>query len=505
MPSRAACNMRGHVKRLIVLLIVLAGGLAAACLRRALERRHGQRGRRSARQQLNSDLNAIARQCRLPVLPQRRRRRSPPEGRRRLPSIEGSGQSGDGSVAPHGVDELCRLLPRHARSATSWCCSSPRSETCRSRPRDLTEARTELTDQITAVPVRRRRFAVRLRQRGHGCRRSWAPCRPPWSTRPSSSTPRRTCWRRTWRASAPRRPIWSATSTTTPPSSTPPASRWREYTSEADADGRRGHGGRGHPVLHRGGTDARRGPQGCDILYGVASSLPAGTDLESLPLNTVSSPIAVNSNYLLIEITKRTPTSFAQARTEVESAVQAAGATKAGTIDRRGREERRPSRWTARYGEWIATQVLPPPSPPASRPVEPDGERDSTRATTSAHRAVLLVGGAGPSPHHGGGPGARRPGIPDRRRCGPCWPAAGRPSCARPATRPREALSGYVALRPPVRVGRDVRRGLRGHSGGAGRGGDGAGSRARSSMRCPGRPWWRSEPSSCCATTPGWT
>jgi len=74
------------------------------------------------------------------------------------------------------------------------------------------------------------------------------------------------------------------------------------------------------------------GPQRCEILYGIASGLPAGTDLESLPLDTVSSPISDNGGYFLVEITKRTPTSFAQATTEVESAVQAAGATKAGAI-----------------------------------------------------------------------------------------------------------------------------------------------------------------------------
>ena len=67
-----------------------------------------------------------------------------------------------------------------------------------------------------------------------------------------------------------------------------------EYTQRGRCRGRRRHGRRGHPVLHRGGADRRRGPQGCDILYGVASSLPTGTDLQNLPLNTVSSPIAVN-------------------------------------------------------------------------------------------------------------------------------------------------------------------------------------------------------------------
>ena len=103
---------------------------------------------------------------------------------------------------------------------------------------------------------------------------------------------------------------------------------------------------------------------------GSRPTLPTGTDLQNLPLNTVSSPIAVNGNYLLIEITQRTPSSFAQARTEVESAVEAAGASKAGTIIQAA-EKRANISVDRRYGEWVATQVLPPPSPPASDLLNP--------------------------------------------------------------------------------------------------------------------------------------
>lgn len=106
------------------------------------------------------------------------------------------------------------------------------------------------------------------------------------------------------------------------------------------------------------------GPQGCDILYGVAAELPAGTNLESLPLNTVSAPISENGEYLLVEITKLTPTPFATAKTEVESAVQNAGATKArAEVDA---AEKSAHVWVnGRYGQWRQAQsaILPPTSP----------------------------------------------------------------------------------------------------------------------------------------------
>jgi hypothetical protein len=102
----------------------------------------------------------------------------------------------------------------------------------------------------------------------------------------------------------------------------------------------------------------------CYILSGVAASLPAGSNLENLPLNTVSSPIADGSSYLLLEITSRTPTPYAAARSYVESAVQDAGATKAGTAIEAA-EKKADITVDSRYGHWKATssEVLPPSSP----------------------------------------------------------------------------------------------------------------------------------------------
>jgi hypothetical protein len=116
----------------------------------------------------------------------------------------------------------------------------------------------------------------------------------------------------------------------------------------------------------------------------VAASLPAGSDLETLALNTVSSPIADGSSYLLLEITSRTPTPYAAARSAVESAVQDAGAAKAGTVIEAA-EKKADVTVDGRYGQWTATsaEVLPPTSPAAVDVLNPSVNGAGTAAGTS--------------------------------------------------------------------------------------------------------------------------
>ena len=131
------------------------------------------------------------------------------------------------------------------------------------------------------------------------------------------------------------------------------------------------------------------GPQGCDILYGVAAGLPAGTNLEQLANNTVSSPIAEGSNYLLVEITSRKATSYAAARNEVLSAVQTAGSTKA-EAEIGAAEKKAGISVDRRYGQWKATtaQVLPPGSPAAVDVLNPSVNGVGTTATTPTSTAT---------------------------------------------------------------------------------------------------------------------
>jgi len=123
----------------------------------------------------------------------------------------------------------------------------------------------------------------------------------------------------------------------------------------------------------------------CYILSAVAASLPAGSNLETLPLDTVSSPIADGSSYILVEITARTPTSYAAARSAVENAVQDAGATKASTTIEAA-EKNADITVDRRYGQWKATsaEVLPPSSPAAVEVLNPSVNGVTTSTATSA-------------------------------------------------------------------------------------------------------------------------
>jgi hypothetical protein len=158
-----------------------------------------------------------------------------------------------------------------------------------------------------------------------------------------------------------------------------------DYSSESDAEAAVAQVTSGTPfstvvASASGGQSSGK----CYILSAVSASLPPGSNLESLPLNTVSSPIADGSSYLLVEITSRTPTPYATARTDVENAVQDAGATKAGTaID--AAEKKAAITVDSRYGQWKATSahVLPPSSPAKVDVLNPSANGVGT-ATSSA-------------------------------------------------------------------------------------------------------------------------
>jgi PPIC-type PPIASE domain len=67
------------------------------------------------------------------------------------------------------------------------------------------------------------------------------------------------------------------------------------------------------------------GPQGCDVLADLETKLPSTADLGSLATGTVSDPIDDNGTYLLLQITSRTPTPYSKAKAAVANAAQAKG------------------------------------------------------------------------------------------------------------------------------------------------------------------------------------
>ena len=354
------------MKRLIVLLIVLAGGLAAACFA-VPSNAATVNGESISQDTFNSDLNAIAGsadyRCFLTA-----EEAVASGGETSLPSIEGSGQSGDGTSNPTvSTSFAAYYLDNEIGHQLVLQLAAERN--LQVTTADLAEARSELTNQITSVlsDVTGSQYACA----------TGATAAEVLGSMPSSFVDKTVKFDAT--ANVLEEHAAGVGST--------PADLERyfdahaanfdtacftvaEYTSEADATAAAATVAAGTPFATVAAQTQGGGPQGCAILYGVASTLPTGTDLQNLPLNTVSSPIAVNGNYLLIEITQRTPSSFAQARTEVEGAVEAAGASKAGTIIQAA-EKRATISVDRRYGEWVATQVLPPPSPPASDLLNP--------------------------------------------------------------------------------------------------------------------------------------
>jgi hypothetical protein len=110
------------------------------------------------------------------------------------------------------------------------------------------------------------------------------------------------------------------------------------------------------------------GAQPCAPLPEIASRLPSTFQLDQLAVGTVSFPISLdNGDYLLVQITSRQPTAFANAKLLVEDAVQSKGASKAQaaltTLERHSSVTIDP-----RYGRWVpsvaavATPFTPLPS-----------------------------------------------------------------------------------------------------------------------------------------------
>ena len=115
------------------------------------------------------------------------------------------------------------------------------------------------------------------------------------------------------------------------------------------------------------------GAQPCAPLPAIASGLPSTFKLDQLPVGTVSFPVSLgNGDYILVQITSRSPTDYTTAKPLVEQAVQNKGATKAQTaitaLERHSNVTIDP-----RYGVWVpvAAQVLVPFTPQTSDVLNP--------------------------------------------------------------------------------------------------------------------------------------
>jgi hypothetical protein len=158
------------------------------------------------------------------------------------------------------------------------------------------------------------------------------------------------------------------------------------YTSLADAQAAIAKVNAGTPFATVA-TAAGGGPQGCYIRYSIGSELPAGNGIDTLAVNTPSAAITEGTSYLVIEITKLTQTPFSTALAEVHSAVQSAGSVKARDVVTEA-EQRATVAVDPRDGNWIPKDVAVVP------PTEPD-QLDVLNAT--ANRAAVASTSATPA------------------------------------------------------------------------------------------------------------
>jgi PPIC-type PPIASE domain len=110
------------------------------------------------------------------------------------------------------------------------------------------------------------------------------------------------------------------------------------------------------------------GAEPCAPLPEVAANLPSTFKLDELAVGTVSFPIAAgNGEYLLVQVTSRRPVDYASVKPLVAQAVQSKGSTKAQAAIT-AKERHSTVTVDPRYGVWVpgAAQVLVPFTPQTS-------------------------------------------------------------------------------------------------------------------------------------------
>jgi hypothetical protein len=163
-----------------------------------------------------------------------------------------------------------------------------------------------------------------------------------------------------------------------------------EYTSASDAQAAAAKVAAGTPFSQVAAAAASgSGPQGCQALYGIQAQLPSSFSLGTLPLNTLSAPVAVSGGYLLFDVTLRTPTTFAQAKPEVKVAAQNAGSVSLRTL-LTDSEKRAVVSLNPQYGTWHPNfaQILVPVPPPSVNVLNPTVNTPAPSSSGSSSSAA---------------------------------------------------------------------------------------------------------------------
>ena len=124
----------------------------------------------------------------------------------------------------------------------------------------------------------------------------------------------------------------------------------------------------------------------CNVLTAVAAELGVHvSELDDLSVGQVSAPIALNGSYLLVQLTKRTPTPYAEADAAVAQAVQQAGSSatqRALTVA----ERRSTVSVDPRYGVWrpVQASVFTPFTPASSDVLNPSANEAGIASSSAS-------------------------------------------------------------------------------------------------------------------------
>jgi hypothetical protein len=129
-----------------------------------------------------------------------------------------------------------------------------------------------------------------------------------------------------------------------------------------------------------------KGPQGCEILYNVVTLLPGTANVQGLALNTPSNPIAVGPNeVVLLEITARSPNHFSTVKSTVQKAVGTVQSNQVGSVINAALQQAH-ILVNPRYGTWKPTQarVVAPLSPGATSVLNAGANAPGSTAASSS-------------------------------------------------------------------------------------------------------------------------
>ena len=106
--------------------------------------------------------------------------------------------------------------------------------------------------------------------------------------------------------------------------------------------------------------------------------------LDGIAVGQASAPINVNGNYIVLELSKRTPTPYATAKPIVSQAVQQVGATATQSAITKA-ERRATVSVDPRYGTWVpvSASVFTPLPPPKTDVLNPPANEATTSTSTS--------------------------------------------------------------------------------------------------------------------------